>query len=348
MSTLKLAVIGAGGWGSNLVRVFSQLEGCVLAAICDVNAQVLAQHGKRLPGVRCTQKLDEVLADPSIDAVVIAVDAANHFPVARAALGAGKHVFVEKPLTLEVAHAVELVRLAAEMRKKLMVGHLLLFHPAMQAVKALCDARELGDIHYLYSQRLNLGIIRSNENAWWSLAPHDISVALWLFGALPVSVAATGATYLQTGKTIEDVVFAALRFADGRVAQIHVSWLDPHKMRKLTIVGSKKMLVFDDTEADEKLRIYDKGAAPRAGYTSYEDGVAVRSGNIVIPTVAMKEPLGLECAEFRDCILEDRAPRAPGADGLAVVRVLTAGARSLREGGAVIAVPPADAPPDVT
>jgi predicted dehydrogenase len=217
-----------------------------------------------------------------------------------------------------------------------MVGHLLLYHPALVQVKSLVDSGALGEIHYLYSQRLNLGIIRSDENAWWSLAPHDVSVALWLYGALPESVQATGATYLQRPKAIEDVVFATLRFADGRLAQLHVSWLDPHKMRKLTIVGARQMLVFDDTLADEKLRIYDKGAAPRPGYTSYEDGVAVRAGAITIPNILMREPLALECAEFRDCILEGRDPRTDGTSGLDVVRVLQAGARSLREGGAVV------------
>jgi predicted dehydrogenase len=243
---------------------------------------------------------------------------------------------VEKPLALDEQEAEELVRMAAQHKRKLMVGHLLLYHPALLRVKELCDRGELGDIYYLYSQRLNLGIIRSNENAWWSLAPHDVAVALWLCGGRPLSVSASGATYLQRGKEIEDVVFATLRFSDGRVAQIHVSWLDPHKIRKLTVVGSKKMLVFDDTESDEKLRIYDKGAAPRPGYSSYEEGVAVRSGDIVIPTVTMKEPLAVECAELRDCILEDRQPLSSGELGADVVRVLAAGERSLRSGGAVV------------
>jgi len=335
-SPLTIAVVGAGGWGRNLVRVFSQLDGCRLAAVCDLDEQVLAEQRRQHPHVRCTAELASVLDDKSIAAVVVAVDAPRHHAVARAALESGKHVFVEKPLTLEVAHARELTELAARARRTLMVGHLLLYHPAMVAVKQLCDAGELGDIHYLYSQRLNLGIIRSNENAWWSLAPHDISVALWLYGAEPMSVQATGATYLQRVKAIEDVVFATLRFADGRLAQLHVSWLDPHKMRKLTIVGARKMLVFDDTLADEKLRIYDKGAAHRTGYTSYEDGVAVRAGSITIPNLIMREPLQVECAEFRDCVLEGRAPRSDGASGLAVVRVLQAGERSLRAGGAVM------------
>jgi predicted dehydrogenase len=333
---LKVAVVGAGGWGKNLVRVFGQLDGCELAGVCDVDQQALADQRALHPGVLCTPDLDLLLNDPSIQAVVVAVDAPRHHAVARAALEAGKHVFVEKPLTLEVAHARELVELAERKRLRLMVGHLLLYHPAMIQVKRLCDDGELGDIHYLYSQRLNLGIIRSNENAWWSLAPHDVAVALWLYGAEPVSVQATGATYLQRSKAIEDVVFATLRFADGRLAQLHVSWLDPHKMRKLTIVGGRKMLVFDDTLADEKLRIYDKGAAPRPGYTSYEEGVALRTGSILIPSVAMREPLQLECAEFRDSVVENRPPRTSGASGLSVVRVLQAGERSLRERGAVI------------
>jgi predicted dehydrogenase len=331
--TLNVAVAGAGGWGRNLVRVFASLEGCSLRAVCDLNQKVLDGHRSALPGVVLTQNLDEVLRDRSIDALVVAVDAPAHHAVAKAALEAGKHVLVEKPLTVDVEHAQELTALAARVERQLMVGHLLIYHPAMALVKQLCDGGELGDVHYLYSQRLNLGIIRSNENAWWSLAPHDIALALWLFGQSPSSVVATGASYLQTDKGIEDVVFAQLGFPDGRMAQIHVSWLDPNKMRKLTIVGSKRMLVFDDTVADEKVRLYDKGAAPRPGYTSYEAGVAVRTGDIRIPNIAMKEPLALECAEFRDCILEKRPPRTPGQAGLDVVRVLDAGARSLAQGG---------------
>jgi predicted dehydrogenase len=338
--TLNVAVAGAGGWGRNLVRVFSSLEGCTLRAVCDLNQKVLDGHSATLPGVLLTRQLEEILRDDTIEALVVAVDAPAHHAVARAALAAGKHVLVEKPLTVDVEHARELTELAAKVDRQLMVGHLLIYHPAMSLVKQLCDSGELGDIHYLYSQRLNLGIIRSNENAWWSLAPHDVALALWLFGQSPSSVVATGASYLQTDKGIEDVVFASLGFPDGRMAQIHVSWLDPNKMRKLTIVGSRRMLVFDDTVADEKLRLYDKGAAPRPGYTSYEAGVAVRTGDIRIPNIVMKEPLALECAEFRDCILEKRSPRTPGRDGLEVVRVLDAGARSLMQGGGRIELGP--------
>ncbi|HEY0715394.1 MAG TPA: Gfo/Idh/MocA family oxidoreductase [Polyangia bacterium] len=337
---MNLAVVGAGGWGRNLVRVFAGLEGCVLRAVCDLNPKVLAAQQKLLPSVLVTSDLSALLADPGIDALVVAADAGAHHPIAKAALLAGKHVFVEKPLTLDVAQAHELTMLARAHHRKLMVGHLLVYHPAMSVIKELCRQGELGDIYYLYSQRLNLGIIRSNENAWWSLAPHDIALALWLLDRSPSSVVAVGASYLQTNKGIEDVVFASLGFPDGQMAQIHVSWLDPQKMRKLTIVGSKKMLVFDDTQADEKIRIYDKGAAPEPGYTSYEAGVAVRNGDIRIPNLTMREPLLLECSEFRDCIVENRDPRTPGEAGLEVVRVLDAGARSLHQGGTRVEIAP--------
>src|SRR4051812_130045 len=284
---LRGGVVGAGGGGKNLVRNFAQLDGCELVSICDVNQATLATYRTSHPSVECTTKAAEVFANPRIDAVVVAVDAGNHHAVVRDALLAGKHVFVEKPLTLKVEDSLELVQLARRAQRRLMVGHLLIYHPALVAVNELCRAGELGDLYYLYSQRVSLGIIRSNENAWWSLAPHDISTALWLFGDVPESVSANGAIYLQRNKSIEDVVFALLRFRDGRVAQIHVSWLDPNKSRRLTIVGSKKMLAFDDTVADEKIRIYDKGASPRPGYASYEEGVAVRSGSILIPSIGM-------------------------------------------------------------
>jgi predicted dehydrogenase len=337
---LNVAVVGAGGWGRNLVRVFAGLDGCVLRAVCDLNPKVIAAQQKLLPGVVVTSDLSALLADSGIEAFVVAADAGAHHPIAKSALLAGKHVFVEKPLTLDVVQAQELTVLARARNLRLMVGHLLVYHPAMTVIKELCQQGELGDIHYLYSQRLNLGIIRSNENAWWSLAPHDIALALWLLGRSPSSVVAVGASYLQTEKGIEDVVFASLGFPDGQMAQIHVSWLDPQKMRKLTVVGSKKMLVFDDTHADEKIRIYDKGAAPEPGYTSYEAGVAVRNGDIRIPNLTMREPLVLECSEFRDCIAEGRDPRTPGEAGLEVVRVLDAGARSLMRGGTRVEIPP--------
>jgi predicted dehydrogenase len=214
----------------------------------------------------------------------------------------------------------------------------LLYHPAIERAKALLEAGALGEVLYLYAQRVNLGIVRSTENAWWSLAAHDIAVAIHLFGATPVAVSATGATYLQRDRGVEDIAFAALRFTDGRMAHLHVSWLDPHKRRALTVVGTRKMLTFDDTLPDEKLKIYDKGAVPRPGHATYAEGVAVRSGEVVSPVLPNVEPLLAECAHFLSCVDSGARPRSDGAQGLAVVRALEAGERSMREGGAPIAI----------
>jgi predicted dehydrogenase len=251
-------------------------------------------------------------------------------------------VFVEKPLALVPADAAELCALAERRSLVLMTGHLLLYHPAVERAKACIDGGELGDVLYLYSQRLNLGIVRETENAWWSLAPHDVAVAIHLFGGTPVSVSATGASYLQRGRDIEDIAFASLRFGDGRMAHLHVSWLDPHKRRSLTVVGSKKMLTFDDTAADEKVKIYDRGAVPRPGHTGYAEGVAVRWGDVVSPALPRLEPLRAECEHFVACVRSGARPRSDGRQGLAVVEVLAAGERSMRRGGAPVAVGAAD------
>ena len=210
-----------------------------------------------------------------------------------------------------------------------MVGHLLEYHPAVNFMKDMIAAGEVGDPLYLYFHRVNLGIVRQKENAWWSLAPHDISVACYLFDAEPVSVSASGHAYLQPG--VEDVVFANLKFADGRMAHIHVSWLDPHKIRKVTLVGSQKMVVFDDMEAAEKIRVYDKGAEVRS-VDSYVEAITLRTGNILIPKIPGGEPLRTECGHFIDCIINDATPRSDGGDGLRVVKILEAGSASLSSG----------------
>jgi predicted dehydrogenase len=213
-----------------------------------------------------------------------------------------------------------------------MVGHLLEYHPAVNFLKEMIDKGQLGQPYYMYTQRVNLGIVRQDENAWWSLAPHDISVICYLLGSEPVSVAAHGQCYLQ--KNIEDVVFATIKFADGKVANVHCSWLDPHKIRKMTVVGSEKMVTFDDMEATEKIRIYDKGAAVRHDITtSYAEVISLRFGDIVIPKVPSGEPLALECKHFIDCVLDGMPIRSDGIEGLRVVRVLEAGQKSLKSNG---------------
>ena len=265
--------------------------------------------------------------------MVVAVGAPYHHKIAKAVIQAGKHTYVEKPLTLSVKDSHELVELAKKHNVKLMVGHLLEYHPAVNYMKGMIESGKVGQPLYLYFQRVNLGIIRKQENAWWSLAPHDVSVACYLFNAQPVTVCAWGQAYLQ--KSVEDVVFANLKFADGKMASIHVSWLDPHKIRKVTLVGSQKMVVFDDMEASEKIRIHDKGAELKS-VESYAEAITLRTGDILIPKIPSDEPLKAECQHFIDSIENDAAPRSDGNDGLRVVKVLEAGSESLRKGGAPV------------
>ena len=338
--SVGIAVIGTGDWGANLVRNFSRLPGATLVGLCDSDANRLARTVAQYPGARGFAHVDEVCAASDVRAVVVSASAVSHYPLAKQLLEAGKDVYVEKPLTLEVAHAEELVRIAQQKGRILMVGHLLLFHPAVTYLKGMVDRGELGDLYYLYSQRVNLGKVRKDENALWSFAPHDLSVILHLLGQEPIDVVARGSAFLQ-GK-VEDVVFVDLRFKGGKMAHVHVSWLDPHKLRKFTVVGSQKMVVFDDMEASEKLRIYDKGvdrAASQAGQVvSYGDALTVRTGDILIPKISLQEPLQLECRHFVECVRDRKTPLTDGNDGLRVVRVLAAAQASLDQGGAPVAV----------
>jgi predicted dehydrogenase len=245
---------------------------------------------------------------------------------------------VEKPLVLDVEEAEELIRLAEQNNRILMVGHLLEYHPIITRLKQMIDADELGNVFYIYNQRVNLGTVRTDENALWNFAPHDISSILYLLGKEPTDVAARGQSYLQDG--IEDVVFLTLNFNDKSMAHIHVSWLDPHKVRKITIVGSKKMAVFDDLESSEKLRIYDKGAANGSDYDTFAEYISLRFGDITIPYVKVGEPLRLECEHFLECVRERKQPVSDGYDGLRVTKVLDAAERSLKSNGAPIAITP--------
>jgi predicted dehydrogenase len=333
-----IAVVGTGDWGANLVRNFANLPGARLAALCDADAQRLARAASQYPDARACAHVDEVAADPAIQGAVVAASAVSHYPLAKALLQGGKDVYVEKPLALEVAHAEELVRLAADKGRLLMVGHLLLYHPGVRYLKGLVERGELGDVYYVYSQRVNLGKVRRDENALWSFAPHDLSVILHLFGMEPVDVVARGSAFLQG--SVEDVVFVDLRFPGGKLAHVHVSWLDPHKLRKFTVVGSHKMVVFDDMEASEKIKVYDKGVERAGQVVSYGDALTVRSGDILIPKISLQEPLRIECQHFVDCIRDRATPLTDGADGLRVVKVLAAAQASLEAGGRPVAVAP--------
>ena len=337
--TVRIAQVGIGYWGKNLLRNFSSLPGVEVILACDQQQPVLNRVWEQNPGIATTSRYEDLLGSDEVEAIVIATETPLHFTMAEAALKAGKHVFVEKPMAQTVEEAERLVALAEEQDRRLMVGHLLLYHPAFRYVEDLIRRGDLGDVYYLYSMRVNLGIIRQRENAFESLAPHDLSVALQLLDEVPVSVSAQGHAYLQPG--IEDVAFATVTFEGGALAHLHTSWLDPHKVRKVTVVGSRQMAVIDDMEANEKVRLYDKGVTPAPGeahYANYAEALSLRTGDIRIPKIDMQEPLRLECQHFIDCIRTGQSPRSDGHNGLAVVRLLNAAQRSLVQGGTTVKV----------
>ncbi len=333
---IKLAVIGVGAWGINHVRAFARLRACEVVAVCDPSEEARERARRLAPGARGVADPTEIFADERIEAVVIATPAVTHARLALAALAAGKHVLVEKPLALASTEAEQVVSAAAGARRVLLVGHLLLYHPAVERLRRMVADGELGTLYYLYAQRVNLGRIRRDENALWSLGPHDVSVILALLGQSPTSVSARGGSYLQRG--IEDVVFVSMRFASGLMAMIQLSWLDPRKERRLTLVGSKKMVELDDAHPVEKLRIYDKGYDRPPEFTEYAEYLSIRNGDIHIPQVAMTEPLDVECRHFLECIEHGRAPLTDGPSALEVVRVLEAAQLSLASDGAPIAL----------
>jgi predicted dehydrogenase len=331
VSRLRLGVIGAGAWGKNHVRTAAALADAELVAVCDADPKVRDRVARQFPAVKVTGDVAELLA--LVDAVIIAAPAKTHADLARRAITAGKPCLVEKPFALAVTDAEAVARLAAERNVPVVAGHLLVFHPALERLRALMLAGELGQVYYLYGLRVNLGQVRADENALWSFGPHDVSVALFLLRETPVRVAAHGHCYLQ--KDVEDVVFLTMEFASGVLAHVQLSWLDPHKERKLTVVGSKKMVTFDDMEPREKLRIYDKGV-DRPEYASYGESLAVREGDIFIPKIPNVEPLNAELSHFVRVARGQEAPRASAEDGVRVVRVLEAASRSLAAGGAPV------------
>jgi predicted dehydrogenase len=333
---VQIAVVGVGGWGKNLARNYAQLPEANLRYVCDLDAKKLEQVARQYPGTRATREFDDLLRDQELEAIVVATHAPSHFKLCKAALEAGKDVYVEKPMVLNSADARELIALADRLGRVLMVGHLLEYHPVVTRLREMIAAGELGRVYYVYSQRLNLGTVREDENALWNFAPHDVSSILYVLGREPTDVSARGQGYLQKG--IEDTVFATLNFGGEAMAHIHVSWLDPHKTRKLTIVGSRKMAVFDDLEPNEKLRIYDKGAMVNADYDSFAEYVALRFGDIVIPHLKLTEPLRLECLHFLECVRTRRRPLSDGRDGLRVVSVLEAAQQSLKDNGAPVKI----------
>jgi predicted dehydrogenase len=317
--TVKVGVVGLGYWGPNLARNFSAIAGSELAWCCDGRPDARQRLQPQFPRARFTGDLEELLADPELDAVVVATPVPSHADLATRVLEAGKHCFVEKPIALTVADAERVLAAQRENGKTLMVGHLLEYHPGVRQLKQIVDAGELGQIHYIYSNRLNLGKLRADENALWSLGAHDVSVLLHLAGEEPYELAAHGESYVRPG--VEDVVFCFMRFPSGLTAHMHLSWLDPHKERRFTVVGAKRMATFDDMDPERKLTIYDKGFDESGNGGRWGEYIP-RSGDIYSPQVAKTEPLRLECEHFIECIRSGARPRSDGESGLRVVRVL--------------------------
>jgi len=334
---IKIGQAGAGAWGKNLLRHFATGESSEVIACCDGDPRALGRVHDTYPQVETTADFGRLLKD-DIDAVVIATPPAVHYEQCKAALEAGKDVFVEKPIVLNSADGEALRRLATEKERILMVGHIMVYHPAVLWLREYIAKRELGEIYYLYATRVNLGRVRDIENAMWSFAPHDISMMRFLLNEDPIRVSANGKSYLQPN--IEDVVFMTLHFAGRLMAQIHVSWLDPHKIRQLTVVGQKKMAVFSDTDPMEKVVIFDKGVDAKLDYDTYAEYLALRTGDITIPKIDSAEPLKAEIQHFLGCVKDRVPPRSDVLDGLRVLRVLEAGQRSLQKGGAPVEVEP--------
>jgi predicted dehydrogenase len=324
-SRIRLGVAGLGYWGPNIARNFAELPGCELTWCCDPSELARERTAARFPETRVVADLEEMLADPALDAVAVATPVPTHADVAIRVLAAGKHCLVEKPLAQSVADAERVLAAAHAAGRTLMVGHLLEYHPGVLKLKELTDSGELGDeIYYIYGNRLNLGKLRADENALWSLGAHDVSVLLHLAGEEPWEMVAHGASYVRPG--VEDVVFCFLRFPSGLTAHLHLSWLDPHKERRFTVVGSRRMATFDDMALEGKVTIYDKGFDEDS--RTYGEYIT-RSGGMVSPPIANVEPLRVECEHFAECVRTGRPPRSDGLSGLRVVRVLEELQRSL-------------------
>ena len=333
---IKVAVIGCGYWGPNLIRNFIQIPESKVKYCCDLDEEKLKRIKSLYPEPKVTQDYKEVLSDPEVEAVAVATPVYTHFELAKEGLEAGKHVFVEKPLTHTSQEARELIRLAKKKGKVLMVGHTFLYTAAVNKLKELIDSGELGDVLYISSQRRNLGLFQDDVNVVWDLGTHDISVILYLLngrlGEKDCRIVATGQSHFLSEN--EDVAFITLNFADKVVANLHLSWLDPCKIRNMTVVGSRKMVVYDDIETLEKVKIYDKGVLVPNSHNSFgEFQLSYRYGDITIPRLKQEEPLKVELSHFLDCIREDKKPLTDGENGYQVVRMIEKINESLKNGG---------------
>lgn len=331
---INVAVIGCGYWGPNLIRNFSQIQESTVGMACDLNADRLASVKASYPSIEVTQDYMEVLSSGDVEAVAIATPVSTHYDLAKDALLHDKHVLVEKPFTASSAEAEDLIELAAKRERTLMVGHTFEYNPAVMKVEELLTRREIGDIYYIHSSRVNLGLHQFDINVIWDLAPHDLSMILYWLGMEPLALSVKGTSYIQDG--IADVAFITLAFPRDILAHLHVSWLAPSKLRRTTIVGSDKMLVYDDLEPVEKVKVYDRGVVALEGSESLmELQRTYRIGDVFSPHIDTIEPLRTECQHFLECIRGQETPRSDGYSGLRVVKLLEAADRSLRNGGRI-------------
>jgi predicted dehydrogenase len=329
---LNIGVVGLGYWGPNLARNFNALPNCILKTVCDLSEDRLKHITSLYPQAKGESDFDNLLQDPDLDAIVIATAVKFHHPLAKAALLAGKHVFIEKPLASSTEQSEELVAIAREKGLILMVGHTFLYSPAIRKIKEIVDSGDIGDIRYICARRLNLGLFQKDINVAWDLAPHDISIILHIMGERPHSINCQGSAHITPG--IEDVTSMSLKFSNERSAIIHSSWLDPRKVREMTIVGSKRMIAYDDVAQQEKIKIFDARVERPPHYDTFaEFHYAYHHGDIYAPSIQQVEPLKTECQHFIDCINSGQTPLTSGVDGTEVVRILEASSESLALGG---------------
>ena len=336
---IKVGVVGCGYWGPNLVRNLNLLPDCQLKMICDANEMRL-EHLKTLyPDVQRATNYEFMLNGIGLEAVVIATSVKWHFPMAKASLLAGKHTFIEKPMASSSAECEELIEIAQKKGLVLMTGHTFLYSPVIRKIKEIVDQGDIGDIRYICARRLNLGLFQKDINVAWDLAPHDISIVQHIMGEAPVTVNCRGCAHITPG--VEDVTMICLSFSKQRTAMIHNSWLDPRKIREMTIVGSKRMIVYDDVALLEKIRVFDARVETPPHYDTFaEFQYAYHYGDVYAPYVKQEEPLKSECQHFLDCIKNGTQPLTGGKNGLELVRILEASSRSLRLGGAPVDILP--------
>jgi len=335
--TLSIGVVGCGYWGPNLIRNFSSLPECRMKWVCDTDEKRLS-HMKRLyPGVEATRDYGELVADKDLDAIVVATPVYLHHEMAKKSLEAGKHTFIEKPMAPSGQQCAELVSLAEKGKLALMVGHTFIYSTPVRKIKEIVDSGDIGEIQYISSRRLNLGLFQKDINVTWDLAPHDISIILYLLGKVPVSINCQGKAHVN--KDIEDVTNMSLNFENGGFAIVHSSWLDPNKVREMIIVGSKRMIVYDDNQPLEKIKIFDKRVEAPPHYDTFaEFQYSYHYGDAYIPYLKQVEPLKVEAQHFLECIRSGERPLTSGLDGLRVVQILEAASQSLKNDGAVIKI----------